>query len=146
MSDRDHPHDPDAVWHPHDPDAVWHTHSLFVHPGSSPMIHSGTNTFKWWENPFSFDVGKCVDNNVIPISGQPAGTNPVLSPEAQGIVDILRTALEIAEHGQLTSIFIAYADRDGSPGGVFDGEPGSVTYAVSRLMRRFHRQIDEREG
>lgn len=138
MSDRDHPHDPDAVWH---------THSLFVHPGSSPMIHSGTNTFKWWENPFSFNVGKCVDNNVIPISGQPAGNpSPVLSPDAQGIVDILRTALEIAERGQLTSIFIAYADRDGSPGGVFDGKPSSVTYAVSRLMRRFHRQIDEREG
>lgn len=143
------PHDP------HDPDAVRHANSQFVPMQSIGAGSAGIPEEQLFPGKIigrypNFNTGPVVvyktPDNVVPISGQPVEASPILSSEAQGIVDILRTALEIAERGQLTSIFIAYADQDGSPGGVFDGKPSSVTYAVSRLMRRFHRQIDEREG
>lgn len=75
----------------------------------------------------------------------PVNKPPVLSPESQGVVDILRDTLVMAERGELVSIFVAYASADGSPGGAYDGKPSLISHSVNRQLHKFHGNLDFRE-
>ena len=62
-----------------------------------------------------------------------------------GVVDVLRDALARAEGGEIDHVAIAYTDKDGTPGGTYDGKPSFVVYAMARLIRRVHTYVDEKE-
>lgn len=81
--------------------------------------------------------------NVVGLRGE----LPTVNAEAnQGCIDILRDALARAERGEIDHVAVAYTDKDGAPGGTYDGKPSFVIYAMSRLSRRVHAWVDHKEA
>ena len=50
------------------------------------------------------------------------------------------------ERKEAGPVAIAYTDKDGGPGGIYDGRPSHCLLAISRLERRIHRVTDGLEA
>lgn len=65
-------------------------------------------------------------------------------PANEGAVHILQQALVRAQRGEIQSVFLAYADGEGTPSGCWDGRTSHLLLAAMRLVRRIHRYLDGR--
>lgn len=79
-------------------------------------------------------------SDVIPLHGeQPA------EEVNNGVVGLLRDALARALRGGIEHIAIVYTDKEGNPGGTYDGKPSHILFALARMERRVHNYVDGKQ-
>lgn len=65
---------------------------------------------------------------------------------SQGVIDILRKALAMAEAGEFHNVVVTYSDRLGQWGRMFDGSPSCLFFAASRFAHEMQIEMDKREA
>ena len=81
------------------------------------------------------------DDTVVPLKP----TTILPARPNQGVVDILRRALDMALKGEIRHVSVSYMDDAGGDGGMYDGNGACLLAAHARLERRIHAWLDGQE-